>query len=103
MCLHHDPPSRVVCMLMSLVTSQLPMLPRLAHGHHAAVLFWLPGAGLPCLEESVAMTIRRSSGLRTAAYLPSAECRDRGDSGSGTQPSQVSLLTRGGYSEEILQ
>ena len=97
MCLHHDPPSRVVCMLH--VTCHITVV----GGGHAAVLFWLPGAGLPCLEESVAMTIRRSSGLRTAAYLPSAECRDRGDSGSGTQPSQVSLLTRGGYSEEILQ
>ena len=102
MCLHHDPPSRVVCMLHVTCHITVADVAAAASGH-AAVLFWLPGAGLPCLEESVAMTIRRSSGLRTAAYLPSAECRDRGDSGSGTQPSQVSLLTRGGYSEEILQ
>ena len=73
MSLHHDPPSRVLCLLH--VTCHITVAD-VAGGGHAAVLFWLPGAR-PGLVESVAMTVLASPGLRTAAYLPTAEWRPR--------------------------
>ena len=41
MSLHHDPPSRVLCLLH--VTCHITVAD-VAGGGHAAVLFWLPGA-----------------------------------------------------------
>ena len=53
---------------MSLVTSQLPMLLAVA----------MPQCCSGCqVPESVAMTVLASPGLRTAAYLPTAEWRPR--------------------------